>query len=299
MLKFLTLEKMRYANLFIIPVAGISLAWAIIHFSTPNKKSPNDITNYRAQVPEPIVQASVPLPSISVTSERDSTVARFLAADPDDTEGQLGAFLDNLCRSGQCSTAIALANEAPTNLQAGFLKIIFSRWGQSHPEDAIKSLNTVTDPQLHSAALRALADAWNSRHPGDLAAYAFGLPPNADRDYALNIALNNWSQQDPAALGQWLNTLPPGSEFDNGAALMLQKSDAENRSPEVAMAWVENISDPTLKQNAFQRIFTEWIQSDPDTAQQYLASASWLSAPQRSQILETLSNPQKTAPASE
>jgi len=290
---------MRYANFFIIPMAGISLAWSIIHFSIPNNIPSKDITNYRGQVPEPGIHASVPLPSISVTPNRESTVARFLATDPDDTNGQLAAFLDNLCRSGQCQTALALANEAPTNLQAGFLKIIFSRWGQARPEEAIKSLNTVTNPQLHNASLRALADAWNIRHPGDLAAYAFGLPPNADRDYALNIALDNWSQQDPAALGQWLNTLPPGSEFDNGAALMLQKSDTVNRSPEVAMAWVENISDPTLKQNAFQRIFTEWIQSDPATAQQYLASASWLSGPQRSQILETLSNPQKATPESE
>ena len=97
--------------------------------------------------------------------------------------------------------------------------------------------------------------------------------------------MDNWSLQDPAGLATWLNTLPPGIEYDAGAAMMIEKTDGANRTPELAMKWVECITDPTLKQQSLLRVLAEWKQTDSVAACQYIASATWLSSEQQALLV--------------
>ena len=235
---------------------------------------------------KPVVPvASGPAPVVALTAaDRWNTM---LDADPADADGHAASFLDELCRDGEFESAFQLASTAPADLHAAFFKIIFVRWGQSRPADAFKSLAAITDPALHSVAFRAAADGWNVNDPAGLAAHTATLPPSDDRNYALGAALDNWSLQDPAALAIWLNTLPPGPEFDVGAALMIAKTDGANRSPELAMKWVENITDPRIKSDALLQVAGEWEQADAPALQQYVATAAWLSDEQRGEILKT------------
>ena len=214
-----------------------------------------------------------------------SAAGKILAADPADADGRIMVMLDELCRAGEFQTALKIAAAAPPELRADFLKTVFNHWAQAKPQDAVKSLEAITDPSLHSAALRAVADGWNTTAPGEVAAFAIALPAGEDRDYALGVALDNWSLQDPAGLATWLNTLPRGIEFDVGAAMMVTKTDGANRTPELAMHWVENITDPALKQDSMMRVLDEWAEADSAAAQQYVAGAAWLDDAQRQEIL--------------
>ena len=200
---------------------------------------------------------------------------KLLADDPADENGRVAILLDALCSAGQFQTALALANEG-TALQPDGLKLVFNCWAQSHPQEALKSLDSVADAERHSIAFRALADGWSASNPADLAAYAAALPDSQDRGYGLGVAMDNWSLQDPAGLATWLNQQPPGIEFDAGAAMMIEKTDGANRSPELAMKWVEHITDPELKQNSFLRVLAEWKQTDMTAAQKYVDNAPWL-----------------------
>jgi hypothetical protein len=210
---------------------------------------------------------------------------RLLAADPDDREGHVVALLADLCRDGKFSLALQLAGEAPEDLREGWSKLVYTCWGQAHPREAMQALDALTDPEQHTAAFQAVVTGWDSRDPAGLADYAHALAPGADHDYALGAALDNWSLQDPAALGAWLNHLPRGSEFDQGAALMLAKTDGANRGPEIAAQWLEAIGDPDLKEKALTRLVTEWAQTDATATQRYLVSAAWLDDSLRSRMM--------------
>ena len=214
--------------------------------------------------------------------------ASILAADPEDREARAAGVLMELCRTGQFQAAFDLAGKAPAGLQAGFYGMVCHRWAQSRPQEAVAALAGIADGASRSAALRAVADGWNVNDPGGLAVYASALPASGDRDYALSEALVNWSLQDPAGMATWLNTVPPGNEFDAGAAMVIARTDAANRSPELAMQWVENIENPTLKQNAFQRVVTEWAQADAAAARKYVEQAAWLDEGLRGKAMEAL-----------
>jgi len=224
--------------------------------------------------------------AVASTPELALAIGRqLLAADPADEKGRVATLLLSLCSAGQFQTALALVNEVPADQHPDWAKLVFTRWAQNQPQDAVKSLDTITDPQQRSAAFRALADGWNSGSPSGLAAYAFALPSGEDRDYALGVALDNWSLQDPAALATWLNTLPHGVEFDVGAAMMITKTDGANRTPELAMQWVENINDLALKRDSLLHVLNEWNQTDSVAARQFVAAATWLDDSQRREIL--------------
>ncbi len=275
--------------------ATIALA-AAIHFHSSKKVGaphPSSIANSET-TPEKQKPFSTPIPQAvnSLTDPADRALAQLrnlFAQDPSDENGHAAEFLNDLCRTNQFQLALKLIDTVPRDLRTDWLKIIFNRWAQTEPSEAIKSLATIADPEEHTAAFESAVAGWNSTDPAGLANYAINLTTPDDRDYALSAALNNWSLQDPTALATWLNTLPRGAEFDYGAALMISKTDGANRAPELAMKWVENIEDPALKQNSFTRVLTEWMQTDSAAAKQYVSTAAWLDDPFRSKLLSTLS----------
>jgi hypothetical protein len=166
----------------------------------------------------------------------------------------------------------------------------FHRWGESRPEDAVRALENFADENLRATAFHAVVEGWSAGNPAGLAAYAMALPQGENRDYALGQAMDNWSLQDPAGLATWVNTLPHGKEADAGAALIIAKTDGANRTPELAMQWVENIDDPSLKLDSLAHVVEQWNQTDPDATQEYVTTATWLSDPQREEILKTLAS---------
>jgi hypothetical protein len=216
-------------------------------------------------------------------------IARQLLANDPDSGGAYAAMLaDALGADGKFQEAVGFINGTASNDLENSVNAIFYRWAQSQPQAAMSAVNDHTDPQLRAAAFRQATTTWNANDPAGLAAYAATLPAGEDRDYALKAAVQNWSLQDPAGLADWLNGLPPGAEFDAGVAAMIARTDAANRPPELAMQWVENIGDPSLRQSSLAQVMSEWNQSDPAAARQYVANAPWLDERQRELILNTI-----------
>jgi hypothetical protein len=286
---------MQNRKLVLIAIVAIGAA-AAAHFRSPTwkRRHPAGLSTASANVPVKPKSVSPPhskpVESQTVPAEKALVELReLLAADPTDQYGHAADLLNDICRTGQFETALKLVDAVPRDLRSDWLKIIFNRWAQNQPRDAMKSLDSIADAGERAGAFHAAVAGWNSHDPAGLADYAIDLLATDDRDYALAQALDNWSLQDPVALATWLNTLPRGSEFDYGAAMMIARTDGANRSPELAMKWVENIEDPALKQNSFARILGQWLQTDSAAAKQYVNTASWIDDPFRSKILSTLS----------
>jgi hypothetical protein len=216
---------------------------------------------------------------------------KILAADPADENGRFAELLDELSRAGQFSAALKLAGEASAALQPTLLKIIFSHWAQSNPKDAMRALESVVNPNARSEAFQTIAHIWAMNDPATLADYAISLPSGENQADALQQVVDSWPVLDPAAFATWLNTAPPGVDLDQAIAAMISKADGANYPPEVAMQWVESISDPDLKYNSLLHVLGQWNQNHPAAAQNYVANASWLTDGQQKEILEKLQTP--------
>jgi len=204
-------------------------------------------------------------------------VVRQLLVDDPDSGGAYAAMLAGaLSADGKFQDAVGFINGAASKDMENSVNAVFHCWAQSEPQAAMSAVAAIADPQLREAAFQQTAATWNDRDPAGLAAYAVTLTAGKDRDYALNRAVQNWSLQDPAALADWLNTLPAGGEFDAGVTAMIAHTDSANRPPEVAMQWVENISDRAEQQISMRKVLEEWNQSDPVAARQYVENARWL-----------------------
>ena len=216
-------------------------------------------------------------------------LARQLLANDSDSGGAYAAMLAGaFCADGKFQDALRFVNGTPSDALTDSVNMIFSRWTYDQPQAALDAVKDISDPQLQAAAFREAVTTWKAHDPAGLATYAAALPVGDNRNYALSQAMDNWSLQDPEGMANWLNTLPTGGDFDAGVAMMLTKTDGANRPPEVAMQWVENISDPALRQDSLQRVVGEWNQSDPAAARQYVTNAGWLDDQQRQTILQSL-----------
>jgi hypothetical protein len=276
---------MRNRNKIIITALALCAVAAVFYGHISKDSSPKTPSIVLAET-QPIISKPAAPTTPSTPGEKSLTQLRNLfAQDPSDQNGHAAELLNQTCRDKQFQTALSLMDAVPRDLRADWLKIIFNRWAEAQPKDAMQSLAQIGDPDERAGAFQAAVAGWNTSDPAGLANYAMNQPASDDRDYALTSALENWSLQDPTALGTWLNTLPRGAEFDYGAALMLAKTDGANRSPALAMQWVENIADPALKQNSFTRVIAEWLRTDSAAAKQYVASATWLDDSMRSKIL--------------
>jgi hypothetical protein len=215
-------------------------------------------------------------------------VRQLLVDDPDNGGAYAAMLAGSLSAEGKFQDAVGFINGAASRDMENSVNAVFNRWAQSQPQAAMNGVDAITDPELRAAAFRQVTATWNANDPAGLAAYGATLPAGGDRDFALNAAVQNWSVQDPTGLANWLNTLPAGGEFDAGVAAMIFHTDSANRPPDLAMQWVENISDPALRQSSLVEVVGEWNQADPVAARQYVENAPWLDEPQRVRVLKFL-----------
>ena len=215
-------------------------------------------------------------------------VRQLLKDDPDDSNGCGTALILALGNAGQFQAALEFLNSGPPDSRADWAAATFRRWGESQPQDALPALDSLADGNLRDTAFRAVADGWSASDPPALATYAVSLPAGENRGYALSHAFDSWSLQDPSAMAAWLNTLPPGGDYDQGAAVMLAKTDAANATTETALQWAESISDPALKIDALLPVLNQWAQTDGAAAAEYVKNAAWLDDQQRSTLLQKI-----------
>lgn len=212
----------------------------------------------------------------------------LLASDPEmaATYGQM--LVEALSRVKQFGSVLELAKEAPLELRQEWLGTAFHLWGAENPTEALQAMSLL-DESVREPVFRALAAGWGRVAPGALTAFLREAESFPRRELVFNAAVEAWALQDPAALGTWLNTLPPGDDFDRGAVALLRTTDQANRSVEIALRWVEAISDRQLRRESLRRVLSDWQRSEPDAAQNYILRVPWLSGEERAELTQSLS----------
>lgn len=234
-----------------------------------------------------------PIPEVALGSNAQPALKSLPIDNPALANEQDGDNFDLLCSNEEFATALDLAKNGPEDIRADRLNVVFARWAQSDPEEALSALEELNGNISHTNLFRTIIDVWSAKNPETLANKALAMPEGDERNYAFAKATDNWSLQDPATMGEWLNNLPPSRDFDRAIADLLAKTDSVNRSPEVAMSWMEGINDPELRRGALEVIARQWAESDLPSAEKYVANVSWITPAQRDAILQSLTQPSK------
>jgi|GEM_PF-6358932 len=235
---------------------------------------------------EAALKGAVAQPAIALQIGRELLASDAISGNAYDT-----ALVGDFILTHQFQIALKLASAAPAEAQRQWSGMIFRRWAEEQPREALAALNSLPDGELRPALFQSAAAGWANNDPASLAQYAVSLPTGESRSFALNQALEQWLMRDPVSLGEWLNTRPPGAETDAAAALLITRTDQANRSTQTALGWVEQIEDLDLRASALEHVLSEWAQTDLDASRQYLANVSWITPEKRKTILEKISLP--------
>jgi hypothetical protein len=98
--------------------------------------------------------------------------------------------------------------------------------------------------------------------------------------------VSRWILQDPAALFEWpgLAALPAAVRDEATRRLVIQ-GDGLDRSPSVAGAWAETITDPDLRSAVMEAAAREWFAEDPEAAVGFVQRSPHLDEARRASIL--------------
>jgi hypothetical protein len=89
--------------------------------------------------------------------------------------------------------------------------------------------------------------------------------------------------QDLPVATQWVNALDDGRLKDDVVTRVVSKF--QNRNPQVALAWIEGISDDVKRVEAYRKLARTWIRNDRVAARSWLDGAP-LPEPVKNELLK-------------
>jgi hypothetical protein len=261
-------------------------AWAEQH--------PREAIDWALAQDEPVRSSRIEAALLGVAT--NPTIAleigrELLSRDSEHGNSYGAALVTALSAAGHFEAALQFSMENPAHAEADWFKTTFHRWAESDPKAAIKALDAIEDRSSRDAAFQAAITGWADCDYSALADYATSLPTGQNRAFALDTAMSQWCLQNPATLGEWLNNQPASPELDKAVATLITCTDTENRSPVVAMSWVDGIHDATLRSESLLYVMREWTAQDAAAAWKYFEEIPWLNDAQRAAVrkdIETL-----------
>jgi hypothetical protein len=175
-----------------------------------------------------------------------------------------------------------------------------AQWGLSNPTGAVDWANTLPDSEK-ALAMSNLVGAWAQHNPTAAGTFAMQLPPGEMQNQAVMSAVVGWANQDPSSAAAWVLQIPDDSLREQGiqeivgawtgsdsdGAINWAKGLPEGTTRDVALNdlvasvayWSPNkaaeivplIVDQTKQEQSMEVIMRSWSQTDPASAQNWLA----------------------------
>lgn len=205
--------------------------------------------------------------------EQAVEVCRGLVTQDPMLAGDYGQMLiSSLAVAGNYADAVRFASGGSQELGEGWLNFAFYRWASGEPLQALSALEGIQDPWQRKAALAGLVAGW-SGDMDKLAGRILDLPNGKERAGAMAQALNQWVDRDPGNATTWLiDHFTPAPDLDEGTARAATLPTLIGRKPEIAVAWAESITEPTLRADTLKRVAGEWAQQNAAEVRQFLAA---------------------------
>jgi hypothetical protein len=104
-----------------------------------------------------------------------------------------------------------------------------------------------------------------------------GTPEGKERDRAVRDAYRRWTQVDRAEAEAWVEAIgPENAEPWFGAVAEVHAQFVSQEDPRKALVWVESVSDPARREQAYVRIARAWRETDESAAEAWLVQSPLL-----------------------
>ncbi len=229
---------------------------------------------------------------IELPAEHETPVAKAIPlSSPSQTESEHQSSPSTLLamlNSGHHLEMLELLLELDSDTQQEWIPATLRKWSMRSPEEAPVLAKLLHDNELLTQYFSPLAQGWAISAPNDLARFAATLPLGQERSLGLNLAMKEWIRRNPQSAIEWIPTLTDADEFDKYLSEYLFATDTLNRSSRAAADLAQEIQNEALQLQSLQYVLTEWTQSDPDAALQFIASNERVELHQKEQLLTFL-----------
>ena len=177
----------------------------------------------------------------------------------------------------------------PASQRDECLPLVSAIWAATDHSEAWRETFSVDEPGVRQSCQIAVLRNGSDGRLRDLADLAGTLADGAVREAMLGEIVSRWALQDPSALFAWpgLASLSTAVRDEAARSLVIQ-GDGLNRSPAVAGAWAETITEPELRSIAMEAAAREWFEADPEAAVEFVQLSPHLDGAHRASILCTL-----------
>jgi hypothetical protein len=194
-----------------------------------------------------------------------------------------------LAHEGQMERAWKGCEILPPALLAKCAPLVASIQAATDPLGAWQKVSLLADEKLRAVCQKAVLRSASDGNLEELAGLAATLSDAGDRETMLCEIVSRWALQDPAALSQWATLKEmPDAVRDAAASRLVHDGDALNRSPEVAGAWAESITDAGSRATAIETAAREWSAKDREAAREFVRRSPRLDPTTRASILTSL-----------
>jgi hypothetical protein len=154
-------------------------------------------------------------------------------------------------------------------LRASILDEVTEGWAQTNPQAAAEWTARLSDPGSRRFAQAGVAAGWSEHDPAGAVQWAAGLNDGTDQSGKLvREIVNDWAEVDPQGAVRWIESRSSGPEKD--AVLEAFSDTIVTANPEAAIAWAQEIADPSRRSAHLQKLSTWWIQREGASAIQAL-----------------------------
>jgi hypothetical protein len=164
--------------------------------------------------------------------------------------------------------ALAWAQSQPSNVRETVLPTLAQSIAETEPLRALELVATLGEVPRDKAINNVLA-AWADTEPAAAAAWLAKQPPEASFHQSVAQA---WVAQDLPAATQWVNGLADGPMKDEVIGYVVARF--QSRNPQVAVAWIEGISDEAKRVEASRNLAQAWSRIDRAAARSWIESAT-------------------------
>jgi hypothetical protein len=149
--------------------------------------------------------------------------------------------------------------------------VIYRQWATNDPQAAALAAMQAGGDNSWRSPVYQVARTWAKEDPTAAANWSIGLTDPQAQARSISQVMRQWTREDLNAAVNWVNSLPPGMSYDAAAAAMASSLAANH--PQDAVSWAENITDPTMRNDALERVSREVMWRNPTNGADILQAA--------------------------
>jgi hypothetical protein len=150
--------------------------------------------------------------------------------------------------------------------------VAVSFWAQSDFSGALKYAVSVDDPTVRSNILRTLSNNSKGNRKELLGAVLDHMPPGDSFQEAVSMIVSGWAGDNPTEAAAAICQLPPGRVLSNAADRIASQWARSATNKQEVVDWVRTLPEGEARRNSLGSVFSEWSNSDPQSALKALDS---------------------------